>query len=152
MSDGIFNPFEEPKKPKKNFLGSTAETPLDTEFAEPGIGDIRLDGGAYVIILKDTDIEEMEKRLGSLIEDMQKKHPEEMLRNGIKLLPLSSTYQAEDTETILKTPSGLLIVYIGTINKEEIEDEAFRRLGYTLLQINDLPLLEEHNTQILSRR
>ena len=152
MTEGIFNPFGGPKIPKKDFLASTADTPLDTEYQEPSVGDLRLDGGAYVIVLKETELEDMQTRLGALILAAQETHQEALLAHGIRVLPLDGTYQSDEEETILKTPSGYLFVYVGDIPKEAVEDEAFKRLGYLLHQINDRKLLETHNAKVIPRR
>ena len=151
MADGIFNPFGEPKKPKKDFLASTAETPLDTEFQAPPIGDVRLDGEAFVVVLKNTVLADMHKRVGLLMRDVQTKHPDVLSKYGIHIVDLDATYQTEDDETVMETPSGFLIVWIGAVPPDQAQDEAFKRLGHALNQINDVPLLEEHAIQIIER-
>ena len=148
MDNGIFNPFEI-KTPKK--VSATSDIPLDTEYKTTGVGDLRLDGGKYVIVLKDTRLEDLQKRLGLLMSDVQKGYEKILLNEGVYLLPPGASAQVDPVERALQTPSGWLVVFVGNVPSHKTEDEAFNRLGHVLHLINNNQLFEQHNVKIIVR-
>ena len=152
MHSGIKNPFA---KPKKKFKAATDKNPLNTEFTGETKGDIRLDGGSHVIVLKETGIEDIPARLGALFEAIQEQHQASLAgQHGIALSPKKPTspdWQAyrrlSTTHVALPTPQGNLFICAD----EEDEDEAFRRMGRALQNLPVHSILKQQNIQLIVR-
>lgn len=152
MHSGIKNPFV---KPKQKFKASTGKDPLNTEFTGGTKGDIRLDGGSHVIVLKNTDLEDIPARLGALFAAIQEQHQSSLAgQHGIALSPQQPTspdWQAyrrlSNTHVALPTPQGSLFICAD----EEDEDEAFRRMGRALQNLPVHSILQQQKIQLIVR-
>ena len=153
MPKGVFNPFKAPEEIKPNFKSPTHDM-YDTEVGGPEPkGGVRLDGDTHVLWFLETDLEEVPVRLGELFKDVAERHPEDLLRHGIHLVPLGDTYTTEPTESVLKTPQGRLHVYTGELKEgEDTEVLAFRRIAHTLHSISVPDILTKHNARIIVRK
>lgn len=152
MPAGIKNPFA---KPKKNFKSSTGKDPLNTEFVAKKKPNIRLECEAYVIVLKEANIDDIPERLGFLFDAIQKQHQIELeTRHGIALSPKRPTSDGWNTfrrlsatHVALPTPKGSLFICAD----EEDEDEAFRRMGRALHNLPVAHILQQQNIQLIVR-
>ena len=149
--NGVYNPFSEPKK---EFRASTGDRPLNTEFRKDGPGDIRLDGGSHIIVLKKTTLEAIPARLGALVHDINLKHRDGLGRHGICLgdSGKTNTYWlacADKSPEImdLTTPQGTMYICA----EEQNEDEAFVRLGQAFMLLPVKRILEKHHVNVVVR-
>ena len=129
MTAGIHNPFakkakREPKIDKFD-IGD-----LDTENLPPTSPKIHLDGGKYVITIKDADtVEGAIERILSLMYTVAKTHESSMNRNGVYVGPKL----VSDSERALTHKGRQLTVYAP---EDCLKEEAiYRRIAYTLLGI-----------------
>lgn len=114
-------------------------------------GDVRLDGKTHVIVLRQTVIEEIPRRLGALINAVSVHYAEELSSLGICIGPPTRTWesvqQMSPTVVSLHTPHGILRVCADKQN----EDEAFQRLGSALAMLRIRHILDKHQTNIVVR-
>jgi hypothetical protein len=129
MTAGIHNPFakKEKKEPK---IEKFAIGDLDTDNPLPVVPKVHLDGGRYVIIIKDADtVEGAIERILSLMYTVAKTHESAMNRNGVYVGPKF----VSESERALTHKGRQLTVYAP---EDCLKEEAiYRRIAYTLLGI-----------------
>jgi len=153
MPKGVFNPFKETIEKKDFQSAADFNSPFDTEFEEPPLGNIKLDGDSHVLELKNLELKDVPKRLGELLQDVLKDHRNVMLRHGIDLLPPGKTRPLEKGEMTLPTPAGSLCVTVSEPDLEDkakIEVEIFRRVACALREI-PRNLLAKHKARLIVR-
>jgi len=155
LNNGIYNPFSAPKKQKKDFQASIGDRPLNTEYREEGPGNVRLDGGGYIVILQNTKIDAIASRLGAVMQDIDAQDRDGLGRHGICLLPPGKTENtfwkacasAAPTVMNLPTPHGT----IRLCAEEQNEDEAFERIGRAFAQLPVKQILIRHHINVVVR-
>jgi hypothetical protein len=150
VAKGIFNPFQKPGAPKKNFVGATdPKNPRDTEYQEDTPkSTIRLDGDSYVLQFNNVEVEELHKRLESLLRDVAKEHSAALTSAGVSFLAKPATPELSPGELRLETPMGFIVVYAGEDGKEV---DCFRRLAYALYGLPIKDLLAKHRARVYKR-
>lgn len=141
MPTGVFNPFEQKKKP-----------PTKTEEQQE-LGDIRLDGDSYILELRQVARDGLVVRLGHLIHTLMRTHRSTLLRHGIELRKEGDKAKLEENEVGLKTPAGHICVYIEpnpSDTKADIEVKVFRRIACALHSI-PRKVLEANNARVIER-
>lgn len=153
---GIFDPFGPPQvpqeKPPERSVGNFDMTAAEEVGQTEPETNVRLDGGSYILELRDLEVDKVPERLGQLVKDVIEKHPEHMLQQGIQLLPRGSTFDTEEQDLILPTPVGYLVVYVGELDDDEQpEDAAYRRIAYSLLHLPINDILDQHQARVIVR-
>jgi hypothetical protein len=127
MKIGIHNPFAK-RVVKEEKISKYAIGEVDTDAPTRVGPKIHLDGGRYVIIIKDTDSAQIAvERLLSLMYTVAKTHERSLNMNGVYVGPrLVNT-----DERALTNKGRQLTVYAP---EDAISEEAiYRRIAYTLL-------------------
>jgi hypothetical protein len=150
VAKGIFNPFQKPGAPKKNFVGATdPKNPRDTEYQEETPkSTIRLDGDSYVLQFNNVEVEELHKRLEALLQDVAKVHRSALTAAGVSFIPKPAVPELTQGQLRLETPLGFIIVYAGEDGKEV---DCFRRLAYALYSLPIKDLLAKHHARVYKR-
>jgi len=147
---GIFNPYAEKKPPpkRKNLtLDRGISLAEEMGMTEPE-SSIRLDGGSFILELRQLDLKDVPGRLGNLLKDVIQEHPAHMSDRGIQLVPRKEQFNANEDELVLPTPTGHLIVYVGS---EMNEDAAYRRIAHALMHLPIKNILAKHQARIIVR-
>lgn len=129
MTTGIHNPFakKEKRDPK---IEKFAIGDLDTDVPPPLDPKVHLDGGRYVITIKNADtVEGAIERILTLMYTVAKTHESSLNRNGIYVGPKF----VSDNERALTHKGRQLTVYAP---EDCLKEEAiYRRIAYALLGI-----------------
>lgn len=150
MVKGIFNPFNRPGTPKKNFVGATdPKNPLDTEYRDDvPKSNIRLDGDSYVLQINNVEMEELHTRLELLVREVAREHGAALAAAGVSYVDKSATMELRPGEQRLETPMGFIIVYAGEDGKEV---DCFRRLAYALYGLPIKDILDKYHASVYKR-
>jgi hypothetical protein len=150
VAKGIFNPFQKPGAPKKSFVGATdPKNPRDTEYQdEPPKSTIRLDGDSYVLQFNDIELEDLNKRLETLLQEVSREHAPALTDAGVMFVPKPNIPELSEGQLRLETPRGYVVVYAGENGKEV---DCFRRLAYALYGLPIKDILDRHNAKVYKR-
>lgn len=152
-TSGIFNPFDEPKKPKTEYKSPFAQDPreLRGDRLNPKVmPSISLDGDKYVVEFNGAiSLEDVRRILYELLEELsQNPKNEKYLRlNGVRLVPAKEDPNLDKEEMLLALPQGGIVVHAG-FNGTEID--IYRRLGYALCAMDDR-ILKKHHVNVYTR-
>lgn len=129
MPAGVHNPFAK-RVPKEKKIEKFEIGDLDTDVPIEVSPKVHLDGGRYVITIKDADsVQTAIERLLLLMYTVAKTHEKSMNLNGVYVGPKFVT----ENERALTHNGRQLTVYAP---EDSIREEAiYRRLAYTLLGI-----------------
>jgi hypothetical protein len=129
MPAGIHNPFAK-RVPKEAMISKFEVGDLDTELPVNVSPKVHLDGGRYVITIKNTDSAQVAiERLLTLMYTVAKTHERVLNLNGVYVGPRL----VNNDERALTNKGRQLTVYApeDSISEESI----YRRIAYTLLGI-----------------
>lgn len=135
MKSGIHNPFAK-KSDKEDKISKFELGDIDTDTPPPTPSMVHLDGGRYVIHIRDAeDISAAVERLLTLTYVVAKTHERELNLNGLYVGPRF----VKETERALTRNGRQLTVY----SPEDCagEEAIYRRIAYTLL---GLPLKQTY--------
>jgi hypothetical protein len=135
MKSGIHNPFVK-KEDKEAKLSKFEIGEIDTDVPQPIPPVVHLDGGRYVIHIKDAEnVSAAVERLLTLTYAVAKTHERELNLNGLYVGPRF----VKDTERALTRNGRQLTVY----SPEDCagEEAIYRRIAYTLM---GLPLKQTY--------
>lgn len=147
---GIFNPYQKPlpKVQRKDYSLDREMSLAEEVGLEEPESNVRLDGGSFVLELTGVEIEEVGARLGELIKDVAERYREHLFDNGVQLSETGKPFEVEEGEMVLPTPSGNLIVYVGT---DGDEDSVYRRISKALYNLPIQNILEKHKARVIAR-
>ena len=152
-TSGIFNPFETPKKSKKEYESPFAKDPRELtgdRLVPKVMPSISLDGDSYVVEFNGAiGLEDIRRVLYELLDELiQNPKNEKYLRqNGIRLVPTGTDPALDKEEMLLALPQGGIVVHAG-FNGTEID--IYRRLGYALSAMDDR-ILKKHHVNVYTR-